>query len=248
MCKDDSLFYLTVNHNHKVGSYWYKRQPVGIHRIDGIMKTVASNGKLNGKKTQPFCQKDTNRLWCSLLATRAFRAWSITRDRLLSRRSTCLICWATTIHHHLLQSCSQLLQCLFSHHLFSQQLVTKEQMNIAVSSSNQGLFTNGSCSNCTFNLNFWQKPKRPRVIYSDSKDRLLYTYYIRTVIVTMCSWILLSVQIMAKLRFICTKIDSSPANHTSSWMQSLLPWAPFRALGVGLQSFSSFRSALLKIA
>ena len=61
------------------------------------------------------------------------------------------------------------------------QLVTKEQMNVAVSSSNQGLFTNGSFSNCTFNLNFGQKPKRPRVIYSDSEEDCMTTLHLRTI-------------------------------------------------------------------
>ena len=31
MCKDDSPFYLLVNHKHKPRSYWYKKLPFGIH-------------------------------------------------------------------------------------------------------------------------------------------------------------------------------------------------------------------------
>ena len=54
-----------------------------------------------------------------------------------------------------------------------QQLVTKEQMNVELSASSQGLFTNGSFMSCTFNFNLVQKQKhtkRPRVIYSDSEE------------------------------------------------------------------------------
>ena len=54
-----------------------------------------------------------------------------------------------------------------------QQLVTKEQMNLELSASSQGLFTNGSFMSCTFNFNLVQKQKhtkRPRVIYSDSEE------------------------------------------------------------------------------
>jgi len=31
MCQDDSPFYLSINHKHKPGSHWYKKQPLGIH-------------------------------------------------------------------------------------------------------------------------------------------------------------------------------------------------------------------------
>ena len=54
-----------------------------------------------------------------------------------------------------------------------QQLVTKEQMNLELSASSQGLFTNGSFMSCTFNFNLVQKQKHtkcPRVIYSDSEE------------------------------------------------------------------------------
>ena len=55
-----------------------------------------------------------------------------------------------------------------------QQAITKEQMNFALSTSNQGLFTNGCFMNCTFQINVGQnsqkRTKRPRVIYSDSDE------------------------------------------------------------------------------
>ena len=50
MCQDDSPFYLSINHKHKPGSYWYKKQPLGIHKIDAMMKKVAAFGNLTGQK------------------------------------------------------------------------------------------------------------------------------------------------------------------------------------------------------
>jgi len=50
MCQDDSPFYLSINHMHKPGSYWYTKQPLGIHKIDAMMKKVAAIGNLTGKK------------------------------------------------------------------------------------------------------------------------------------------------------------------------------------------------------
>ena len=50
MCQDDSPFNLSINHKHKPGSYWYKKQPLGIHKIDAMMKKVAAIVNLTGKK------------------------------------------------------------------------------------------------------------------------------------------------------------------------------------------------------
>ena len=53
------------------------------------------------------------------------------------------------------------------------QAITKEQMNFALSASNQGLFTNECFMNCTFEINVGQNQKRlkwPRIIYSDSDE------------------------------------------------------------------------------
>ena len=52
MCEDDSPFYLSINHKHKPGSYWYKKLPLGIHKVDGMMKKLAKDGSLTGKKKQ----------------------------------------------------------------------------------------------------------------------------------------------------------------------------------------------------
>jgi len=51
MCQDDSPFYLSINHKHKPGSYAYKKQPLGIHKIDAMMKKFATLGNVTGKKT-----------------------------------------------------------------------------------------------------------------------------------------------------------------------------------------------------
>ena len=47
MCQEDSPFYLSINHKHKPGSYWYKKLPLGIHKVDGMMKNLAKDGKKN---------------------------------------------------------------------------------------------------------------------------------------------------------------------------------------------------------
>ena len=51
MCQEDSPFYLSINHKHKPGLYWYKMLPLGIHKVDGMMKNLAKDGSLAGKKT-----------------------------------------------------------------------------------------------------------------------------------------------------------------------------------------------------
>ena len=50
MCQDDSPFYLSINHKYKPGLYWFKKVPLGIHMIDGMMKKLAKDGSLTGKK------------------------------------------------------------------------------------------------------------------------------------------------------------------------------------------------------
>jgi len=88
-----------------------------------------------------------------------------------------------------------------------QQLITKEQTNFALSASNQGLFTNGSFSNCTFNL----KTKHPRVIYSDSEEDWLLSVLLYGLLSSTYSYILTSVQENhGYKRFTCSNIDSSP--------------------------------------
>ena len=50
MCQEDSPFYLSINHKHKPGSYWYKKLPLGIHKVDRMMKSLAKDGSLTSKK------------------------------------------------------------------------------------------------------------------------------------------------------------------------------------------------------
>ena len=230
MCQDDSPFYLSINHKHKPGSYWYKKQPLGIHKIDAMMKKVAAFGNLTGKKTNHSARKTQVQTLCeagvadsavmqlsghkSIQSLNHYKRPSLEQQKhmshLLSNYETSLmqpppvsvqsLCpvvapvqppsvnsatlpgpVVSQIQPNLpaIPSAAQshppvLGQVQTPASLSSpfQQLITKEQMNFALSASNQGLFTNGSFSNCTFNLNFGQKPKtkRPRVIYSDSEE------------------------------------------------------------------------------
>ena len=75
MCQDNSPFYLSINHKYKPVSYWFKKVPLGIHTIDGMMKKLAKDGNLTGKKKQPFHQEDTGSdtvcRWCFRLCSDA---------------------------------------------------------------------------------------------------------------------------------------------------------------------------------
>ena len=64
MCQEDSPFYLSINHKHKPGSYWYKKLPLGIHKVDGMMKNLAKDGSLTGKKTNHSARKTQVQTLC----------------------------------------------------------------------------------------------------------------------------------------------------------------------------------------
>ena len=65
MCQKDSPFYLSINHKHKPGSYWYKKLPLGIHKVDGMMKNLAKDGSLAGKKTNHSARKTQVQTLCA---------------------------------------------------------------------------------------------------------------------------------------------------------------------------------------
>ena len=65
MCQEDSPFYLSINHKHKPGSYWYKKLPLGIHKVDGMMKNLAKDGSLTGKKTNHSARKTQVQTLCA---------------------------------------------------------------------------------------------------------------------------------------------------------------------------------------
>jgi hypothetical protein len=47
-------FYTAMLHNRKLDSeYWFNAQALGIHKIQNIMKTMAIEAKLPGRKTSP---------------------------------------------------------------------------------------------------------------------------------------------------------------------------------------------------
>ena len=51
MCQLDSPFYLAINYKPIAGSKWYKKQRMGKDRIGQLMKRIACDGSLQGKKT-----------------------------------------------------------------------------------------------------------------------------------------------------------------------------------------------------
>ncbi|XP_033729266.1 uncharacterized protein LOC117318372 [Pecten maximus] len=52
----ESPFYLAVNHNEN-GKKWFKNQPVGKNKLSVMMKTMANNAGLVGKKTNQSLRK-----------------------------------------------------------------------------------------------------------------------------------------------------------------------------------------------
>ena len=56
MCEPDSPFYLAVNH-HADAQPWYKRQRMGKNKLGLIMKSLAKQGDLKGKKTNHSVRK-----------------------------------------------------------------------------------------------------------------------------------------------------------------------------------------------
>ena len=65
MCAADSPFYLAVNHHHKLKSFWYKKQPLGITLLNWIMKELADKGGIYGKKTNHSARKTMIQTLCS---------------------------------------------------------------------------------------------------------------------------------------------------------------------------------------
>ena len=55
----ESLFHLAVNHKLNEHSKWCKCQPLGIHQINGFMKTLSEIAELPGRKTNHSARKTT---------------------------------------------------------------------------------------------------------------------------------------------------------------------------------------------
>ena len=51
MCKEDSPFYLAINYKVHGDQHWYKCQRMCAEIIGKIMKKMAKNANLGGKKT-----------------------------------------------------------------------------------------------------------------------------------------------------------------------------------------------------
>lgn len=60
MCQPESPFYLGINYKRLPGSdKWYKSQPLGEHTLNTLMKTMAIECGLQGKKTNHSARKTT---------------------------------------------------------------------------------------------------------------------------------------------------------------------------------------------
>ena len=59
-CQPESPFYLAINHLRKVGSEkWFKSQPLGVNTLNTLMKVMATDCGLQGKKTNHSARKTT---------------------------------------------------------------------------------------------------------------------------------------------------------------------------------------------
>ena len=128
-CANDSPFYLSINHKYKPGSYWFKKVPFGIHMIDGMIKKLAKDCNLTGKKTNHSARKTQVQTLCAtgvsdsavmqLSGDKSVQSLNhYKRPSLEQEKNICLICSATTIHCHCLRSYSHLLQFQSSSHHF----------------------------------------------------------------------------------------------------------------------------------
>ena len=61
----ESPFYLAVNKKLNERSKWYKCQPLGIHQINGFMKTLSEIAELPGRKTCHSARKTTVQKLCN---------------------------------------------------------------------------------------------------------------------------------------------------------------------------------------
>ena len=61
----ESPFYLAVNQKLNEHSKWYKCQPLGIHQINGFMKTLSEVAELPGRKTNHSARKTTVQKLCN---------------------------------------------------------------------------------------------------------------------------------------------------------------------------------------
>lgn len=60
MLTPDAPFYLAINHGRKPGStVWYKNAPMGENSLRGLMKKMAAQGNLTGRKTNHSARKTT---------------------------------------------------------------------------------------------------------------------------------------------------------------------------------------------
>lgn len=59
MCQADSPFYILIHPSYKQQHTWYKCQSMGVHSLGGMMKKMASDGCLPGRKTNQSGRKTT---------------------------------------------------------------------------------------------------------------------------------------------------------------------------------------------
>lgn len=183
MCQPDSPFYLAINHNRKQGSFWYKKQPLGVNQIDKIMKTILKGTSVTGRKTNHSARKTMVEKLCRANVPDS------TVMQLSGHKSV------TSLNHYKKPSLEQ--QQSLSHLLSDYQCTETIQPNLQVPVAKntsydkqelfenktfqpmQGTFSYGQFSNCTFNITFGtpassttetRRVKRARVLYDSSDE------------------------------------------------------------------------------
>ena len=59
MCHDEAPFYLAINHQRRASGNWYKNNALGENSLRNIMKTMATEADLPGRKTNHSARKTT---------------------------------------------------------------------------------------------------------------------------------------------------------------------------------------------
>ena len=143
------------NHDVKLGSFWYKRQRLGVSRPANMMKIMASKGGLQGNKTNHSARET-----CVTTLTRA----RVPETQIIQLTGHRNIQSLNSYKQPSLRQEEEKSHILSSHHSELQPEKSSAVQNSPLHTGNittnpeqqcQGLFQGGSfTSQCTFNINF----------------------------------------------------------------------------------------------
>ena len=191
MCQPESPFYLAINCKRTIRSHRFKRSPLGIHKINGMMKALAGAGGLSGRKSNhcarktmvtKLCQNDTPDSTVmqltghkSVQSLNHYKVPSLRQQEALSHvLSDCACAGSSPATSASVAGSSRapLVPIQLCEQPARQQASTLKLTN-SCSSAYQGLFTGATFNSCTIRVNLRfsgieTNRKRPRVLLSDS--------------------------------------------------------------------------------